>query len=573
MTLLVFLSPIFCASKTKKKKNAEKIHESTEQNETELLQESLDGSIRLPSQKRTYFYKIEADVLTDVENGSPESIRSAVSKLRKSSVDYEENEIVLINIATEIMKMVWPSQKTNWEVPPVSEDNSYIGAINSAKQGIFDSSTGNVDFLSTILPALVVLKNVNDESVYESCNQAINMALNLNPQSVLANYLKVILLEKKKEYSSAEQYITEAYNKSSTEELSLAYVRVLRNVGKTDKAAEILNVIPVDSNDINLLKQNAYVSFDLGDMQAAELYVAKVLQQNPNDLDFVLFRARILIEKNDYIHAVSLLDMYARQGPLTIDYLVLRAKVQLDWSKNTSAATETVEKAMQLYPDNIDALMFAARISSITDSPVAGKYADELASIVLASNPENKNAMLYALKGLIQRENWQEAYSISKKLIQNSENNSELVEDFVLICIKLDKKNEAYDFAKKQLDMNPTDENLIQSYVLAYSKVGTREQVLKYIESLMPGASAKMKSYLFYRRSYLQLTDENILADLRSSLISNPRNSEALFRLYEMYYAKKDYRKAQYYLRQVVAINPNDNSMKQLNEALTKLIK
>ena len=40
----------------------------------------------------------------------------------------------------------------------------------------------------------------------------------------------------------------------------------------------------------------------------------------------------------------------------------------------------------------------------------------------------------------------------------------------------------------------------------------------------------------------------------------------------KFYYTKEDYRKAQYYLRQVVAINPNDSSIRKLNEALTKLM-
>ena len=82
-----------------------------------------------------------------------------------------------------------------------------------------------------------------------------------------------------------------------------------------------------------------------------------------------------------------------------------------------------------------------------------------------------------------------------------------------------------------------------------------------------------MKSFLYYRRSYLQRTEDTQLADLRSSLIANPRNSDALFRLYEIYYEKKDYRKAQYYLKQVVAIKPNDSSIKKLNDTLTQLIK
>ena len=65
---------------------------------------------------------------------------------------------------------------------------------------------------------------------------------------------------------------------------------------------------------------------------------------------------------------------------------------------------------------------------------------------------------------------------------------------------------------------------------------------------------------------------EKSLADLRSSLIANPRNTDSLFRLYQIYYDKKDYRKAQYYLKQVVALNPNDTDVKNLNEQLNQLI-
>ncbi|MCI6323077.1 tetratricopeptide repeat protein, partial [Treponema porcinum] len=67
--------------------------------------------------------------------------------------------------------------------------------------------------------------------------------------------------------------------------------------------------------------------------------------------------------------------------------------------------------------------------------------------------------------------------------------------------------------------------------------------------------------------------DENAaLSDLRSSLIANPRNSDALFRLYQIYFDKKDYRKAQYYLKQVVALNPNDEEFHRLNDELTLLL-
>ena len=567
LTVLVFVTPLFSASKKKSK------NQKTEEVETEVTSETKGQAIKVSSKKRTYFYKIDQTIIDGVENGSPDSIRDALSKIRKNNDDYAENEKVLINVACSIMKIVWPSEKINFDQPEIPSENSYMGAIESAQQGIFDFSTGNVDFLATILPTLVLLSPTVNESVFDSCQSALSQALALNPTSILANYLMALLCEKQGNYPESENYLKIAYgNSPATQEIALAYVRVLRQNKNLNLAQTVLNGLKTDSNNLQALKENAYIAFELKDYQAAEKYVAIVLQQNPNDLEFLLFRAKILIEKNDYIHAVSLLDVYARQDSTSIDYLILRAKVQLDWSKNTNAATETVEKALQLYPENTEALMMAARISSATDAPVAGKYADQLASQVLEKNPENQDAMLYALKGLIQRENWSEAYTISKKLISQENVDSEIIAMYVQTCLELGKNSEAYDYAKKQVDSHPGDETILQAYILAYSKVGNRDAVLKYIDGLMASSSSKMKSYLYYTRSYLQLTEDNILADLRSSLISNPRNSDSLFRLYELYFAKKDYRKAQYYLRQVVAINPNDSSVKQLNEALTKLI-
>ena len=579
MLLAAFIisSPVFSASKKKKKtKDAEPV--KVEAEAAGKADENLDDtsySIKLPSGKnqREYFAKINPEVLKGVQNGSPDSLRDAMALMRQKGGEYEEYEKVLAAVSAEIMKLVWPSEKITWDIPVITEDNPYTGAISSVRQGVFDSSTGNVDFLATLLPALVIVNNVSDISVYEPCENAIKAALEIQSDSVLANYLMAVLYEKKRNFENAEKYLKLAYDASpKTAEINLAYSRILRTNGNLTEASKVLNTIDSTVNDLAVLKQNAYIAFDAKDYDAAELYVARVLQQTPNDLEFLLFRAKILVEKKDYIHAVSLLDVYARQDNTSIDYLVLRARVQLDWSKNTIAASETVEKALQMYPDNVDALMFAARISSETDSPVAGKYADELAARVLEKKPGNQEAMTYALDGLIHRENWKEAYTASRNLISLGNVSPAVVEKYVNVCIKLGKNGEAYDYAKASYDANPSDELLLQSYILAYSKVGNRDAVVKYIDSLMNNASPKVKSYLYYRRSYLQLTEEKALADLRSSLIANPRNSEALFRLYELYYAKQDYRKAQYYLRQVVAINPNDSSFKKLNEALTKLI-
>ena len=583
-------SEVFCASKKTKKKSKKTEQKTEVQQEQEnkenidlINEEIIDGqAVKLPAQKRTFFYKIDEQIVKEVENGSPESLKNAMQLIKKSSEDYEENEKVLISIAVQIIKIVWPSQKITWEQPVTDIENPYIGAINSAKQGVFDSSTGDVDFLSTILPALVLLspviaqsKEINNtnQEILENCRNAIQKAMELNQNSVLAHYLMGVLLQKQEKYNEALAFLKFAYDSSSkTEEILLCYSNLLYKTGNLESAQKIADELDPQNLNIQVLKQKAYIAFELKDYDSAELLVARVLQQNPNDLDFLLFRAKILVEKKDYIRAVSLLDVYARQNDTSLDYLILRARIQLDWSKNTTAATETIEKALQLYPEETQVLMIAAKISSITDSPVAGKYADQLTEKVLQKEPDNIEAMVYSLNALIQRENWNDSYKICCKIIETEKYPVEIVGKFVQICLRLGKNNEAFDFAKSQLVKYPDDETVLQAYVFAYSKVGNRDAVIKYIDSLLAQANQKMKSYLFYVRSFLQVSEEKSLADLRSSLSMNPRNSDSLFRLYEIYFEKQDYRKAQYYLRQVVAINPNNNSLKKLNEALTKMV-
>ena len=532
-------------------------------------------SIKLPQavKPKSYFSKIDEQIVKNVELGSPQSLSLAMTSLRKNEADYIESEKVLIYVAAQLMTMLWPSQKITWNVYETTEDTPYTAALNSVKKGIYDTSTGNKDFLSTFLPTLVYLTPNITANVQVQCGQGLEASLKMNPDSVAANYLAGLYYEKNGRYEMAEPCLKKAYAQSHAMEIILEYAKVLSKNGNSALAESIMKELGSDgTNSLAVLKQNAYIAFEKGDYNAAEEYVARVLQQTPNDLEFVLFRAKIFIEKNDYIHAVSLLDMYARQNDTNIDYLILRSRVQLDWSKNTAAATETIEKAMQLYPDNVDAILIAAKISSATDAPVAGKYADELAAIVLEKSPNNKDALIYALDGLIQRENWQEAYQISSNLIKTQGDNENVIFKHVTVCLKLKKNSEAMELAQKAYNANSGSEVITQTYILASTQVLSRDESIKLIDSMLSSASSKIKSYLYYRKSFLERSEDTALADLRSSLIANPRNSEALFRLYEIYYDKKDYRKAQYYLKQVVAINPNDSSYKRLNEALTQLI-
>ncbi|UKI52908.1 MAG: hypothetical protein L6V86_07180 [Treponema sp.] len=143
----------------------------------------------------------------------------------------------------------------------------------------------------------------------------------------------------------------------------------------------------------------------------------------------------------------------------------------------------------------------------------------------------------------------------------------------VEICLALKRYDEAWNLVSQAYRQSPSDESVVQSYISVMVASGRSAQALSLINQQIDSAGAKLKSFLYYQRSFLRDSESLSLSDLRSSLIANPRNSDALYRLYEIYFEKNDYRKAQYYLKQVVALNPADSELRVLNEKLNSLIK
>jgi hypothetical protein len=85
---------------------------------------------------------------------------------------YNNQQIILLNVISGIMSIVYPSEKLSWPIPPVDFENNYTAALNSAKKGVYDFSVGTSDFLELTLPSLVLitapsLKNYYQETAYQ----------------------------------------------------------------------------------------------------------------------------------------------------------------------------------------------------------------------------------------------------------------------------------------------------------------------------------------------------------------------------------------------------------------------
>lgn len=530
-------------------------------------------AIAVPQKERTFFSGVETDVLSAVENGSPESIRYAYSILRKKT-ELSDAEKVLLGIGSALFGILWKSETANFSISDVPNSNPYIAAIESAKQGIYDTSTGNKDFLSLVLPSLVLVVSETRNDYFEQSAAALDSALELNGESVLANYLRGVLAKKMSQYESAIAHFSKSLQYSPENiEIIFALAECSFEIKDYQKSLELAQKI-VEKNPVHTgaLKLCAQASFQLEKIDESELYVARVLQQEPENARYVLFRAKILIYKKDYIRAASLLDVFARTDPNDKEYLILRTQVQKDWNKNAAAAAATVEKALTLYPDSMELVLMASSIASETGGRINGKTAGELAEIILKTDSKNVFALEVQIKELVQTQQWEKAYRTSNILCSLENAPQSAVFTHILICLEYGKKDEALQKITPLYSRNPNDETVVQYYIRVLIAVGQKSEAAALIAKLLPDSSSKMKSFLFYERSFLAADTDSSLADLRSSLTANPRNKDALFRLYEIYFSKKEYRKAHYYLKQVVSLSPADEKLMKLNSQLESLL-
>ncbi len=542
--------------------------------ETAEPEEKVPAQITVTTKKTGNFYLSDPSVLSDIEKGTPDSLKNAVSKLKRTDDNYSDDEATLMLIASAIMSYAWPQHKSAWVNPVRQPVNGYLEILNSLKQGVYDSpsDSSSADFLTLTLPSLLLCTNSTSTIWYDECRSDLSSALERNPDSPLSWYL-ISLLEQRignnaealiwgeKVYAALPDAYETGYLYSS-----LLYAN--GNFSKSLTVAETLLKREVLTTDVT--KLCARSAFSAGLIDAADSYVVQVLQREPENESFLLLRARILYEKGEFLNATSLLDAYAKRNTTNLDYLLLRTRLYQNWTKNNNAALSTISQALALYPDDHDVLLLATEIAMTTGLSVGGRTGRQLLEQLERIDPDNRVTLTLLVNQAVLEENWEKAYTASSALVPQGSLDNLITH--ISICLNTNHLVEAESLVVRLYDEYPSDETIQQQYIRVLISSGRSAQALVLIEKLLPSAQGKLKSSLYYEKSRLESSKENQLADLRSALTANPRNQEALFSLYEYYFEKSDYRKAQYYLKQLIALNSGNTRYLALNTQLDSLV-
>ena len=66
----------------------------------------------------------EAYLISEIEKGSPASLKAAVNKIRLSGKEMTVTEKQYLVLASFILKTAYPAERINWEIPEVSSAGS-----------------------------------------------------------------------------------------------------------------------------------------------------------------------------------------------------------------------------------------------------------------------------------------------------------------------------------------------------------------------------------------------------------------------------------------------------------------
>ena len=577
-SILIFLLAIFsCASSDSSEESEEIVPvveisdsaNSVSDAEKNTSSENQEG-VLLPAipKKSTYFEFSDPAIMENAEIGSPTAIKNVITKLRKANGKYTEEESVLFAVLETVASTVWPSENINFPILDSLPENVYAGIIDYVKKGIFDTNAGNSDFYTLVLPCVIVCTSTQT-AFFPEAEENLLEALDKNDKSVLVHYLLGILYKKLGNQEQSFYHLERAYELDSTcFEINFEYAKALYEKKLFQKAFDIASSLknPEDLN-LELLELCAKSALAINKLDVAESYVGKLLQKEPDNPENILLRAEILFEKGEYLRVSSLLDAYSKTDKTALKYLLLRSRLQNVWNRNTTAAISTISEALTLYPDNHEVLLCAAELISESGSKINGKSAFELIEPLKQIDGENPKLLQIEIDEYIRQKQWKNAYEVSQKLIQIEPSENRIIKN-ILICIELGENQQAFFLADELYTNNPTSEEVQITYVKTLVANNKKTEAITLINSLLQKASSKMKSELYYQKSRLESSDDKKLSDLRSSLTANPRNEEALFALYELYFKKNDYRKAQYYLKQVIALNPSNQELLDLNSNL-----
>ena len=319
---------------------------------------------------------------------------------------------------------------------------------------------------------------------------------------------------------------------------------------------------PEGSSGAEELLDRARRHAENGEWQAAETLIAELLRRDSRNGEALYLRARILLDRRLFQQVQGALDAYASVDPGGRSQL-LRARLQVEGYRNREAALGILRPLVRQEPGYAEAAIYLASLLLEASSQEERDEGRRILDRFLGASPVRPEALFLAASDSIRRENWREAKTRLDRLLALRRDNGDLLAAW-RVERALANHAAALSYARELYGRGSGSEEILHAYLTSLIDTGRQAEAARIIDERLgtvPGGVQKSRYY--YLRSRLRSGDDAVMNDLRSALFEDPRNLDALIAMFEMYHRRKDERRAVYYLRQALAIAPDNPVLKR----------
>ena len=508
------------------------------------------------------------------ESGVLSSMRRAMEFIRSRNLDGSEFGRVMNGVNIALLRRIYPDEAAGIPAPDIPQAHVYARILRAAEQGNYTSPpVGSTDYLEHVLPFLALYDETRPERLLAALPD-LQKARTLREDSALAPFFMGLVYERSGRPAEAKAAFTRALDVSGEcYPAAIALARMAQMEGRVQEALRILlKLADTLPGNMAVKRQLAIAWYDAGDWQRAEPAIAEILRQNSRDGKFILMRAHILLEQKQYVQAQAALDLYASFNPASRLYLFLRARIQAEGFHNREQALSSFRALLRSFPGDEDAAVYTARLLMESSNAVEQAEGRELFQRLLGSGKPSPAALALGLQDAVNRENWLEAQNFLNRLPGGRRSSRDLYNAY-LAERGLGNVSSALAYARELYERDTTNDDGITAYISALLDTGRQAEAGKMIDARLAALSGGVeKSRYYYLRSRVRSGEEAVLADLRSSLFEDPRNLSALIALFEIYHLRKDERRAVYYLKQALAIAPDNPRLRRYESEYAGLL-
>jgi tetratricopeptide (TPR) repeat protein len=447
--------------------------------------------------------------------------------------------------------------------------HSYSRILREAERGIYVQPQQNsIDFLEHVLPFLAYYPAGRRETVraeqYLSTLPDLRRAMRLNSESVLPGYFSGIANERAGRLEDAHALFSQTWELfPECYPAALGLVRVMEAQGRGQEALVLLSdLTSIFPDNFEVKRLLALTYYHAGNWSRAGAVVDEILNRDSQDGEFILIKAHILVEQGALLQAQAPLNMYTRINPNNRLYLFLRARIQAEAHNNRDAALNHLRAILRSSPDD-EVLLYTARLLIESPRPVDQAEGRTLLTRLLAAPIPSLEVISLALEDAIQREVWEDAQIYLPRLLEERRSSRDLLAAYT---VESGQGNNAaaFSYARELFERDRNDQEGTIAYISALIGMDRQGEAARMIESRLNGTERReLRSRYYYLLSQTRNNEEMKINDLQSSLFEDPRNLNALIALFEIYHHRNDERRASLYLRQALAMAPDNLRLKR----------